>query len=113
MPAPTGFKPLWRNEYGVQKYVRHNGDGTMTVCSQQDVDAVLASNREQAKEPVKGRLTKRGRWGVKVATIPHLIWLKWLQEEGWDAYAPENNARLTKKLNDPDYKGLRTAEMRL
>lgn len=49
----------------------------------------------------------------RVATIPmHLIY-QWEQQEGWNALDPDHADRLVKKLNDPDFAFLRTADGRL
>jgi hypothetical protein len=45
----------------------------------------------------------------RVAFIPNIIRDKWINEEGWDCWAPENADRLMKRLNDPDWLYLRTA----
>lgn len=49
----------------------------------------------------------------RAASIPPFLRLKWLFEEGWDAWKPEHKGQLTRKLNDPDYRYLRTAPGRL
>lgn len=46
----------------------------------------------------------------RLATIPAVIGVKWLQEEGWWYQNPEHKDRFLKKLNDPDWRYLRTAE---
>ena len=46
----------------------------------------------------------------RVASIPYILINKWLDEEGWNALDPANHDRLKRKLNDPDYAHLRTAD---
>lgn len=49
----------------------------------------------------------------RVASIPYIIGLKWLNEEGWWFLDPDHSDKLAQKLNDPDWRHLRTAEGRV
>lgn len=46
----------------------------------------------------------------RAASIPLGVRTKWLVEEGWDAFDPENWPRLKRRLNDPEWRHLRTAD---
>ena len=47
------------------------------------------------------------------ASIPASLWLEWWNEFGGNPMAPENQPRLRKKLNNPDYAKLLTKTGRL
>ncbi|NJK32174.1 MAG: hypothetical protein HC927_07075 [Deltaproteobacteria bacterium] len=49
----------------------------------------------------------------RVATIPAAVREMWLLQEGWDAWDGRYNDRLKRKLNDPDWRWLRTAPGRV
>jgi hypothetical protein len=57
---------------------------------------------------------QKSDWGRHVATIPHVILVQWLNEEwargniGLRMFSPEFNALVKRKLEDPDWKYLRT-----
>lgn len=46
----------------------------------------------------------------RVAIIPEIIVQKWRNEEGLDVYNPDHADRLARKLNDPDWAHLRSAD---
>jgi hypothetical protein len=104
------FRPLFTSAAGIRHYMRTNADGSHTFAASQDTQAILDRNRAMATENdgyTKSREMRR------VASIPYVLIQKWLHEEGWDALDPENVDRLARKLNDPDYAYLRTADGRL
>lgn len=49
----------------------------------------------------------------RVATIPYIIGLKWLTEEGWWFLDPECAHKVAQKLNDIEWQHLRTADGRV
>lgn len=92
--------------------VRHDwedvGDGEYLIHSVQDTTPVLERNKALANHNDGYTPTREMR---RVATIPTILRNKWLAEEGWDAFRPDLYAeKLMRKLNDPDYAHLRTAE---
>lgn len=95
---------------GIRKEWRPDGSGGIEIRSTQDTDAVLDRNKA-AKTHNDGYSESRDM--RRVATIPTIIAMKWLQEEGWWFADPQNADRLLKKLSDPDWAHLRTAEGRL
>lgn len=115
MSTPSGFRPFLTNQAdGCNWYWRPNPDGTHTMCMVQDTDAIVEDAKAQRNSgSVRGRLAAKGRWGVKAASIPLSLWLKWKNEEGWDAFDPNYSDKLKQKLNDPDYAYLRTSEFRV
>lgn len=96
-------------EMGIKRYWQDNGDGTASVVTQQDVGELV----EYAKTKANGQNTSAGRfmgdkWAASAAVIPAAVQLKWLTEEGLDIYNPAHADRLKKKLNDPEWRHLRT-----
>jgi hypothetical protein len=90
---------------------RDNGDGTSSVISVQDVAPALERNRAMANH---NDGWSRSRELRRAAFIPNVIRQKWLDEEGWDAYRPDlYGEQLRRKLNDADWRYLRTAEWRM
>jgi len=87
-----------------------NEDGTVSIVSSQDVEPHMDYAKQLANDSAGWSPDKTFR---RAAHIPTIIWMKWLREEGWDAYAPENFDKLKRKLNDPDYRYLRTAHWRI
>jgi len=50
----------------------------------------------------------------RVATIPAIVRIKIMQEEGWDPWKPHLYPKqMARFLNDPDYAYLRTADGRI
>lgn len=65
-----------------------------------------------------GRLNEYERRGIKnewfhVARIPNLIAMKWLREEGIDIFNKDHFKKVKQKLNDPEYRYLRTGKARI
>jgi len=81
-------------------------DGTLAVRHYQDCEDIIERNKQLRQEPQKSD------WGRHVATIPNSILLKWMLEEGVPVFgmpAHEWDKFLKKKLNDPDWRDLRTS----
>jgi len=95
---------------GVRRDWRPDGQGGIEIRMSQDVAAVLDHNKA-ARNHNDGYDQKREM--RRVARIPSMVALKWLNEEGWWYADPENADRLLKKLNDPDWAHLRTADGQL
>lgn len=80
----------------------------------------LVVNRVQDVEPILERnkvlrgIAQPSDWGRHVATIPNVILERWFNEE-WQRgnvsirmFSPEFDAIVERKLQDPDWKWLRT-----
>lgn len=107
------LKPLVAAAFAgdVAHWWRDNGDGTSSVVSAQDVAPVLERNKAMTNHNDGWSPTRELR---RAAFIPNIIRDKWLNEEGWDAYRPDlYGEQLRRKLNDPDWRYLRTAEWRM
>jgi len=91
--------------------VQHDkSDDKIHISHSQDVTGVLEANK-RAREQAEGR-----RMGdlVRVATIPDVVAVQWMQE-GINVMSPnkEDLARMKKKLNAPEWAYLRTGGGRL
>lgn len=101
---------LFTSAAGVAHEWEDDGQGGGLIHSSQDIAPVL----EFAKAAQNHNDGFTGSRELKrVAIIPPVLQLKWLIEDGVDIWKPENSEWLMKKLNDPDYAYLRTAEGRL
>jgi hypothetical protein len=82
--------------------------GTVIASATQDVEPILERNQRLRAEP------QTSDWGRHVATIPNVILLKWLNEAhargntGMRMFTKEFDALVKRKLEDPDWKYLRT-----
>lgn len=101
--------PLFTSSAGIEhRMVR--SDGEIKFVATAPTDPVIERNKAMATHNdgyTQDRTLRR------VASIPLIIWLKWLNEEGWDAFKPENAKKLCDRLNDPEWQYLRTAPGRL
>ena len=82
--------------------------GTVIASATQDVEPILERNRRLLAEP------QASDWGRHVASIPNVILLKWLNEAhaggnaGLRMFTAEFDALVARKLEDPNWKYLRT-----
>jgi hypothetical protein len=99
---------LFTSAAGIEYTWEDQGDGNYLVHGTQDLTGILDRNRAMANHNDGYTPTRELR---RVAHIPAIIRNKWLAEEGWDAYRPDlYGDKLMRKLNDPDWQYLRTAE---
>ncbi len=90
-----------------------NGDGKTQLVIQrlQDVEANLNANQREYNS--YGDYNRYGdKAQHKVASIPNAVAEKWLREEGFNIFTA-TDAEIRRKLNDSDYKKLRTMPGRL
>ncbi len=79
-------------------------DHRIIAHSQQDCDPILDRNKALQSEPQKSD------WGRHIATIPNIVLLKWMHEEGvdvWRLRGDDFGKFIKKKLSDPDWRHLR------
>ena len=95
---------------GVSRDWRPDGNGGVELRISQDVSQVLEHNKIYRNHNDGYSESRELR---RVARIPDAVGLKWLIEEGWWYGDQENADRLLKKLNDPDWAHLRTADGQL
>jgi hypothetical protein len=101
---------LLTTEPGITHTWEDNQDGTFTVHSEQDVEALLDRNKAMATHNDGYSPTREWR---RVASIPMILINKWLQEEGWNALDPQCAHKVAEKLNSSEYMFLRTAPGKL
>lgn len=91
----------------------HSDSGKLHIVRLQDVEPFLVQNeRELNAKSSKARVGIASGVGVKVASIPPALVEKWLKEEGFNLFTA-SEAEIARRLNDPDYKKLRTAHGRV
>lgn len=80
----------------------------ITFAVWQDVEDIIENNKKLQTTPQKSD------WGRHIGSIPNVIMHQWLTEE-WNRgnvslrpYSKEFDLIIEKKLNDPDWKWLRT-----
>jgi hypothetical protein len=85
--------------------VHLDSDGDhFTVEHAQDVAPILARNKALQSQP------QRSDWGRHIASIPNIVLVKWMTEEGADVLrmsGREFGEFVRKKLDDPDWRHLR------
>lgn len=94
---------------GVEHSMIEDEDGTHFAASA-PTDPIIEHNKASATHNDGYSPSRELR---RVAHIPYIIGLKWLNEEGWWFLDPDCSDRLAAKLNDPDWRHLRTAEGRV
>ena len=98
---------LLTSEQGLSHYMLEDANGTVAYETIGEVDPVLDYN--QALRTANDGYSP-SREMRRVASIPYILINKWHQEEGWNALDPEHHDKLVRKLMDPDYAYLRTAD---
>ncbi len=104
------MRPLYRSSAGIRHYWRSAGGDDYEVVSLQDAEPILESNKAAATHNDGYAPSRELR---RAASIPLIVILKWLNEEGWFALDPACADKLKEKLNSSDYRYLRTAPGRL
>ena len=108
----AGWRPLISRAGGsIQTHVLFDHDGKVIFRTQQDEAPVLEYNKVVRNHCGDGYTPTREM--RRVAHIPAVIIHEWLLNERLDVFSGEDQDRLAKKLNDPDYAYLRTAPGRL
>ena len=85
-------------------------DKRIIAVTTQDVEPILERNKALQAEPQPAR--RVGDWGRHIGTIPNVILVKWMNEEGANVLkmsSDEFGKFIRKKLNDPDWRHLRTS----
>lgn len=101
--------PLFTSSFGIHHTWLQEADG-WRVESWQDTDPVIEQNKAMATHNDGYSPSRELR---RVAQIPMILVLKWLNEEGWNALDPACVHKLAQKLNSNEYAYLRTAPGRL
>lgn len=96
----------------LKTHVKHDEmDDKLHIAHSQDVSPIIRSNRRAYNETDKG--DKWGEWN-RVASIPAVVVMEWMKE-GINVMSPtyEDQKKIKKKLNSPEYAYLRTRKGRL
>jgi hypothetical protein len=95
---------------GEATYFIDNHDGTFTISNQQSgIENILEANKREANsENIWKKGIKKG-W-AHYATIPNVLVAKWSHEVGGDILSKKFEKELFKRINNPDYKYLKTTE---
>jgi len=105
----TRHVPLYTSSAGIEHIMVRTDEETQFVATGV-TDPVIERNKAMATHNDGYTQDRSMR---RVASIPPIIFLKWLSEDGVNIYKPENAKWLCDRLNDPDWAYLRTAPGRL
>ncbi|MED5549870.1 MAG: hypothetical protein VX529_10985 [Pseudomonadota bacterium] len=99
---------------GIKRYWRDDGNGGGEILSAQDVGAVLERNKVLANHNDGYSPSREMR---RAGSVPYLTLYKWIAEAGLEPNDPDFQDKVNKlilrKLDDSDYRYLRTAPGRL
>lgn len=101
---------LIRRSRGIDTYMTVDGE-TTTITKKQNIEGHLAVNRALA---IANGKRMKSEYANPVASIPAIVQVKWLIEEGWDClrtHDPDVQKKLKQKLNSNEYRYLRTSEI--
>lgn len=101
------MKRVISDRNGIKTTMEIDGDKT-NISKSQDVEALLDFNKAKSNELRKDIHSDAYN---HVASIPAILQVKWLQEEGLNIYNPTHAERLKRKLNSNEYRYLRTSEL--
>lgn len=94
---------------GVKRQWADDGEGGGVVRTVQDVTAIIERNKAMANE---NDGYNKARDFKRAGTVPYVTLYKWIVEERLEPNDPDYTEKLNKliirKLNDPDYRHLRT-----
>ena len=104
------LRPLFTSSAGIRHFIEDEEHGRFRIVSLGDATPILEHNKTLATANDGYSPSRELR---RVASIPLIVMLKWLNEEGWWALDPANEAKLKAKLNSNEYLFLRTAPGRV
>lgn len=97
---------------GIKTYHAYDHDQKQTtIFYEGDVEPALDFNKAIQNSYTSEYRRKRDMWHV--AHIPAAVVLKWKTEDGIDVYNPDHLEDVMKKLDDPNWKYLRSITGRL
>lgn len=98
---------LFNSDHGLNWYLSED-DGEIKIAATSDCSHLIEQNKARANYGDYG--WSEDKTYRRVAEIPAIIMVKWLNEEGWWALDPAAAGKLKQKMNDPDWRYLRTSE---
>jgi hypothetical protein len=104
------LRHLYTSSAGIKHFIDDDEHGRFRIVSLGDAEAILERNKAMATHNDGYSPSRELR---RVASIPLIVMLKWLNEEGWWALDPANEGKLKTKLNSIEYLHLRTAPGRV
>lgn len=100
------------NALGVTRRFFSDGEGNITVEAIQDLTPLLERNKAAANDRGKSITSEIAN---PIASIPPIFVVKWLNEDGFNVFDADRcefaEKKLKRKLNDPDWRFLRTSEL--
>lgn len=108
MQPPSGFRHFDTDANGVQQFIRWNDDGTFDMLASHDAGDLLEANRELQNDSDGWNADKSMRSVARIDPVIELIWRKegiFLEKIN----EPEVQRKLKLKLNDPEWRHLRTS----
>jgi hypothetical protein len=100
---------------GITEYYEETDDGKgFRIYSEQDATSIIEANRKKRAEGRSYYARDPDMW--KVASVPMVLMLKWGTEQGVPGerlFGDEMADITARKLNDPDYRHLKTADVRI
>lgn len=100
------WKTLGIRQGGMVTQARQTGEDTFEYRHVQDIGAHLEQNKAMRNHNDGYSKTREFR---RVASIPPVVIEMW-KNEGIDVFNPDHQEAVMRKLNDPDYGLLRTAD---
>jgi hypothetical protein len=100
---------LFTSSRGIDWHMIQDGKDTRFAATA-PTDAIVERNKAMATHNDGYSADRTLR---RVASIPYIVGLKWLNEEGWWFEDPANAHKLAQKLNSSEWRHLRTAEGRV
>jgi hypothetical protein len=97
---------LFKSSAGIDHWMIEDESGTR-FASTQSTDAILDQNKRMATHNDGYSQSRELR---RVASVPYIVALKWLNEEGWWMFDPDCADKLAAKLNSSEWAHLRTAD---
>lgn len=104
------LRHLFTSSFGIRHFIEDEEHGRFRIVSLQDAAPILEQNKAMATHNDGYSPSRELR---RVASIPLIVMLKWLNEEGWWALDSANADKLKAKLNSSEYLYLRTAPGKL
>ncbi len=96
---------------GIKTVYEDLGGDEFALHTIQDVEPILDANKAKANMGRDYYAASDDMW--RVASIPASVQMKWMIEDGIDIYNADHADRVKKKLNDPDWRHLKTADIRI
>lgn len=107
------WEPLFTSAAGIKYVWKDDPEGNLLIKSYQSVEdmAAILENNQRLATHNDGYTQSRDM--ARIASIPLAIIYKWMTEEGWDPFSqdPDCQRKLAQKLDDPEYRYLRTSEI--